>query len=69
MSQGLDSDLWLSADWAAPAGICAGTSYRYGGVSEGPYASLNLALHVGGGKGTGRWCARGSGRPWQRDEL
>ena len=47
MSQGLNSDLWLSADWAAPAGICAGTSYRYGGVSEGPYASLNLALHVG----------------------
>lgn len=47
MSQVLNSDTWLSANWAAPAGICAGTSYRSGGVSEGSYATLNLALHVG----------------------
>lgn len=47
MSQGLNRDLWLPADWPAPAGIYAGTSRRCGGVSTGPYASLNLALHVG----------------------
>lgn len=47
MRRGLNSDLWLQADWPSPAGIYAGTSWRRGGVSQGPYASLNLALHVG----------------------
>ena len=37
----------LIADWPAPAGICAFFTTRAGGVSEGPYASLNLGLHVG----------------------
>ena len=47
MTTGLSSDLWLLADWPAPAQIHAGTSWRRGGISQGPYASLNLALHVG----------------------
>ncbi len=47
MSQALTRELWLPADWPAPAGIYAGTSRRRGGVSTGSYASLNLALHVG----------------------
>jgi polyphenol oxidase len=38
---------WMEADWPAPEGIVAGTTYRTGGVSTGPYASLNLAAHVG----------------------
>ena len=47
MKSGLNPQLWLAADWPAPAGIYAGTSWRRGGVSHEPYASLNLALHVG----------------------
>jgi len=38
---------WLNADWPAPPGVVAGTTFRYGGVSTGPYESLNLAAHVG----------------------
>ena len=38
---------WLRPDWPAPAHVHAGTSLRKGGVSASPYASLNLALHVG----------------------
>jgi hypothetical protein len=38
---------WIEADWPAPPGIVAGTTYRKGGVSTGSYASLNLAAHVG----------------------
>ncbi|MDH5500220.1 MAG: peptidoglycan editing factor PgeF [Gammaproteobacteria bacterium] len=38
---------WLKADWPAPPGVVAGTTLRSGGVSEGPFASLNLAAHVG----------------------
>ena len=34
-------------DWPAPATISARQSLRAGGVSAGPYASLNLGLHVG----------------------
>jgi hypothetical protein len=34
-------------DWPAPDSIRACQSLRRGGVSAGPYASLNLALHVG----------------------
>jgi purine-nucleoside/S-methyl-5'-thioadenosine phosphorylase / adenosine deaminase len=37
----------LSADWPAPPGIQAWVSTRHGGVSQGAYASLNLATHVG----------------------
>ncbi|MCC6659210.1 MAG: peptidoglycan editing factor PgeF [Rhodocyclaceae bacterium] len=34
-------------DWPAPAGVRAFVTTRSGGVSIGPYASLNLADHVG----------------------
>lgn len=34
-------------DWPAPAAVCACSTTRTGGVSSGPYASLNLADHVG----------------------
>jgi YfiH family protein len=37
----------LAADWPAPRGVRAATTQRVGGVSEGPYASLNLGAHVG----------------------
>lgn len=38
---------WIWADWPVPTGILAGVSTRQGGVSEGHYASFNLAAHVG----------------------
>ncbi|MEK7323394.1 MAG: peptidoglycan editing factor PgeF [Pseudomonadota bacterium] len=38
---------WLSPDWPAPSRVRAYTTTRPGGISEGPYASLNLATHVG----------------------
>jgi len=34
----------IEADWPAP--VVAGTTLRQGGVSDGPYASLNLGDHV-----------------------
>jgi YfiH family protein len=37
----------IGADWPAPEGVIAGTTTRVGGVSGGPYASLNLGAHVG----------------------
>lgn len=37
----------LRPEWAAPSVVKAVSTTRYGGVSEGPYASLNLAAHVG----------------------
>lgn len=38
---------WLAADWPVPPTVRAGTTLRRGGVSKGPYASLNLGAHVG----------------------
>jgi polyphenol oxidase len=38
---------WITPDWPAPANVKALATLRSGGVSEGPYASLNLATHVG----------------------
>lgn len=38
---------WLTPDWPVPAHIRALTSLRSGGTSEGDFAGLNLALHVG----------------------
>jgi len=38
---------WMSADWPAPAGIVAGSTFRTGGCSSGRYSSLNLGAHVG----------------------
>ena len=40
-------DNWLIPDWPAPAGIRAASTTRLGGVSVGPWASLNLGRHVG----------------------
>jgi len=37
---------WLTPDWPAPANVRALTTLRSGGVSQGDFASLNLALHV-----------------------
>lgn len=34
-------------DWPAPANIIGATTLRTGGVSLGPYDSLNIAMHVG----------------------
>jgi YfiH family protein len=38
---------WIAADWPAPAGIRAFTTTRAGGVSSGPWATLNLGMHCG----------------------
>lgn len=37
----------IHADWPAPPGVVAGTTTRAGGISAGPYATLNLGAHVG----------------------
>jgi len=42
----LDFDC-LVPDWPAPPGVRALCSTRSGGASTGPYAGLNLGLHVG----------------------
>lgn len=38
---------WVEPDWPAPGHVRVVSTLRAGGVSEGPYASLNLAGHVG----------------------
>lgn len=38
---------WLQPQWPAPAGVHTLCTTRAGGVSSGPYASLNLGSHVG----------------------
>lgn len=40
---------WLEPDWPAPCRVRAASTLRIGGVSEGDFASLNLAAHVGDG--------------------
>ena len=40
------SPAWLVPDWPAPARVRAICSTRAGGVSQGPFASLNLGDHV-----------------------
>jgi polyphenol oxidase len=37
----------ITPDWPAPRGVRAAFTLRSGGVSEGPFASLNVGLHVG----------------------
>jgi polyphenol oxidase len=37
----------LQPQWPAPRGVHAAFTLRCGGVSSGPYASLNLGAHVG----------------------
>ncbi|MGD2083237.1 MAG: peptidoglycan editing factor PgeF [Chromatiales bacterium] len=43
----MDDPEWILPDWPAPPGVRAVSTTRRGGCSTGPYASLNLALHVG----------------------
>jgi YfiH family protein len=38
---------WIEPDWPAPAAVRALSTFRGGGVSASPYASLNLGEHVG----------------------
>jgi hypothetical protein len=38
---------WISPDWPPPEHVRVLSTLRGGGVSDGPYASLNLAAHVG----------------------
>jgi YfiH family protein len=38
---------WLEPDWPAPARVRALSTWRTGGVSAAPHASLNLGDHVG----------------------
>ena len=38
---------WLMPEWPAPSWVHACTTTRSGGISEGGFASLNLAEHVG----------------------
>lgn len=37
----------IRPDWPVPARVVAVTTTRVGGVSRGPYTSLNIATHVG----------------------
>ncbi|WP_374090366.1 peptidoglycan editing factor PgeF [Methylomicrobium lacus] len=41
------AESFLFPDWPAPNGVQAAMTLRAGGVSVGPYRSLNPALHVG----------------------
>jgi YfiH family protein len=43
----MSNESWIPADWPAPVNVRAGTTTRRGGVSKAPYASFNLAQHVG----------------------
>jgi purine-nucleoside/S-methyl-5'-thioadenosine phosphorylase / adenosine deaminase len=38
---------WIEPEWPVPAHVRVISTLRGGGVSQGPYASLNLAAHVG----------------------
>lgn len=38
---------WIEPDWSVAGHVRVLSTLRGGGVSEGPYASLNLAAHVG----------------------
>jgi hypothetical protein len=38
---------WIVPDWPAPSTVRALVTTRHGGVSEGPWASMNLGTHVG----------------------
>lgn len=38
---------WIEPNWAAPLAVRAVFTTRAGGVSRGPYSSMNLGAHVG----------------------
>lgn len=39
--------MWITPQWAAPAGVHAALTLRTGGVSAAPFDTLNLGAHVG----------------------
>jgi len=41
------SGFWIEPEWPVPTGVRAVSTLRRGGVSVGPYQSLNLGAHVG----------------------
>ena len=43
----MDAPHWMDVDWPAPPKVRAVSTLRTGGVSVGPFASLNLGTHVG----------------------
>jgi hypothetical protein len=43
----MEATAFIRPDWNAPANVRAAVTTRAGGVSHGPWASLNLAAHVG----------------------
>jgi polyphenol oxidase len=43
----MNSNHWLKPAWPAPVNVHAATTLRTGGVSQGDFASFNLAMHVG----------------------
>ena len=47
MPEKTNNDGWIAATWPAPDHIHAGTTTRRGGISKPPYATFNLADHVG----------------------
>ena len=44
---GMSAPDWIRAGWQVDDAVVAGCTLRSGGVSTGPYASLNLGAHVG----------------------
>jgi len=43
----MTTEHWIVPDWPAPANVYAACTTRRGGVSQGPYAGMNPADHVG----------------------
>ncbi len=41
------TEMWMTPDWPAPENVKAISTTRSGGISQGPYAGLNLGDHVG----------------------
>ena len=39
-------DSWLTPNWPAPVNVRAISTTRHGGISKGPFASMNLGDHV-----------------------
>lgn len=47
MQNDYNSPPWIVPNWPAPAHVKALTTLRQGGVSQAPFDTFNLALHVG----------------------
>jgi YfiH family protein len=67
---------WITPDWPVPAQVRVLSTLRAGGVSVGPYASLNLAAHVGDGAAAVasnrlllRQAARLPAEPWWLEQV